>query len=201
MTNALWYLGRGSGVVTLVLITLVVALGIATRSGAPLPGLPRFAVAAIHRNASLLGVTFLGIHVVTLLFDPYAQLRLLDVVLPFQGTYRPLWLGLGTVALDLLAALVVTSLVRHRLGVRAWKALHWTSYAMWPLALIHALGIGTDSGQGWLRLTAVACGVLVGGAVFWRMSSSFQVAGRPNRLPERVLEPVPAPPTGVETLR
>jgi sulfoxide reductase heme-binding subunit YedZ len=173
MTNALWYLGRGTGVISLMLLTLVVALGIVTRSGRPLPGLPRFTIGALHRNAALLAVVLLAGHVTTLLFDPYAQLKLADVVLPFRGAYRPLWLGLGTIGLDLILALVVTSLVRHRLGVRAWRTVHWLAYAAWPLALLHALGTGTDAGQTWLRLIAAACAGVVLLLVGWRTSTAF----------------------------
>jgi sulfoxide reductase heme-binding subunit YedZ len=172
-TAALWYLSRGTGVITLLLLTLVVTLGIATRSGRPLPGLPRFAVAGVHRNASLLTVALLGVHVGTLLFDPYAQLRLVDLVLPFAGNYRPFWLGLGTLALDLLAALITTSLLRHRLGVRTWKVVHATAYAAWPLALLHALGTGTDTGTVWLRGLAVFSIVAVSVNVAWRTTTGF----------------------------
>jgi len=173
MTNALWYLGRGSGVVSLVLLTIVVALGIATRSGRPMPGLPRFAVAAVHRNASLLAVTFLGIHVVTLLADPFAQLKLVDLVLPFVGAYRPFWLGLGTVGLDLIAALVITSLARARLGLRAWRVVHWLAYAAWPVALLHSLGTGTDAGRPWMLALAAGSAAVVLAAIAWRCSPSF----------------------------
>jgi methionine sulfoxide reductase heme-binding subunit len=173
MTNALWYLGRGTGVVSLILLTVVVALGIASRSGRPAFGLPRFAVAAVHRNASLLAVTLLVVHVVTLLFDPYAQLRIVDLVLPFDGAYRPFWLGLGTLAFDLVIALVVTSLLRQRLGVKAWRAIHWLAYAAWPVALLHGLGTGTDSGTAWLRVTAACCAAVALAAVGWRLSSGF----------------------------
>jgi sulfoxide reductase heme-binding subunit YedZ len=173
MTEALWYLGRGTGVVSLVLLTVVVALGIASRSGRPAFGLPRFAVTAVHRNASLLAVTLLAVHVTTLLADPYAQLKLVDIVLPFVGTYRPLWLGLGTLGLDLIVALVVTSLLRHRLGLRTWRAVHWLAYATWPVAFLHGLGTGTDAGQLWLRATAVACAAAVVGAVAWRCAPTF----------------------------
>ena len=173
MSAAAWYLARGTGVVTLVLLTVVVALGIATRSGRPLPGLPRFAVAAVHRSASLLALVLLGLHVGTLLVDPYAQLKLVDVVVPFVGTYRPLWLGLGTLALDLLVALVVTSLMRHRIGRRTWRGLHWLAYACWPVALMHGLGTGTDSGALWLRGIAAACAAAVLAALAWRTSERF----------------------------
>jgi sulfoxide reductase heme-binding subunit YedZ len=173
MTDALWYLARGTGVVSLVLLTVVVALGIAGRSGRPAFGLPRFAVTAVHRNASLLAVALLVVHVTTLMFDPYAQLKLVDVVLPFTSTYRPLWVGLGTLGLDLIVALVVTTLLRHRLGLRAWRAVHWLAYAAWPVAFLHGLGAGTDAGQLWLRGTAIACALAVLAAVAWRCSPTF----------------------------
>jgi len=181
MTAALWYLARGTGAVSLLLLTVVVALGVATRSGRPAFGLPRFAVTAVHRNASLLAVALLAIHVTTLLFDPYAQLRLVDLVLPFAGSYRPFWLGLGTLGVDLIVALVATSLLRHRLGVRAWRAVHWLAYAAWPVALLHGLGTGTDSHTLWLRVIAGTCAAAVAASVAWRLGPSF---GRP-RAPRR----------------
>jgi methionine sulfoxide reductase heme-binding subunit len=173
MTNALWYLGRGTGTVSLMLLTIVVALGIGSRSGRPVFGLPRFAVTVVHRNASLLAVVLLVIHVTTLLFDPYAQLRLMDLVLPFAGAYRPFWLGLGTLGFDLVLALVATSLLRHRLGRRAWRAVHWLAYLAWPVALLHALGTGTDSHTSWLLVIAGACVAVAGASLTWRMSASF----------------------------
>ena len=177
-TDALWYLGRGSGVVTLVLFTVAVVLGIGTRSGRPAPWLPRFAVTALHRNTSLLATVFLVLHVVLLLFDPYAQLNVLDSVFPFLAGYAPFWVGLGTLALDLLAALVVTSLLRHRIGHRTWRAIHWAAYAAWPVALVHALGSGTDAGTAWFLVLAGVCAVAVAGALCWRLSTGFSEQDR-----------------------
>jgi sulfoxide reductase heme-binding subunit YedZ len=171
--NTLWYLGRGTGVVTLLLLTVSTVLGIGTRSGRPAPWLPRFAVAALHRNTSLLATVFLVLHVVLLLFDPYAQLDVLDTVFPFLAGYAPFWVGLGTLTLDLVAALVITSLLRHRIGHRTWRAIHWTAYASWPIALVHALGSGTDAGTAWFLILAGACSVAVAGAAFWRLSANF----------------------------
>ncbi|MEN3307014.1 MAG: methionine sulfoxide reductase heme-binding subunit [Micromonosporaceae bacterium] len=178
MTNALWYLGRGTGAVSLILLTIVVALGIGSRSGRPVFGLPRFAVTAVHRNASLLAVVLLVVHVTTLLFDPYAQLRLVDLVLPFAGSYRPFWLGLGTLGFDLILALVATSLLRHRLGLRAWRAVHWLAYAAWPVAVLHALGNGTDSHTLWLRAIAGGCVAIAAASLTWRLSGNFTKAAK-----------------------
>jgi sulfoxide reductase heme-binding subunit YedZ len=166
------------------LLTIVVALGIATRSGRAIFGLPRFAVATVHRTASLTAVVFLLIHVTTLYFDPYAQLHLVDFVVPFTGAYRPFWLGLGTLGLDLIAALIVTSLLRHRVGRRTWRAVHWLAYLSWPVALTHALGNGTDSSTWWLRGIAWGCTMTVLAAVGWRVSERFQEYGD-ARLPPR----------------
>ncbi|MEU4242217.1 ferric reductase-like transmembrane domain-containing protein [Actinoplanes sp. NPDC026619] len=173
MSDALWYFARGSGVVSLVLLTVVVALGIGSRSGKPAFGLPRFAVSLLHRNAALLSVVFVAGHVISLLFDPYAQLRLFDFVLPFVGNYRPFWQGLGTLGFDLLVAIIVTSLLRQRLGARAWRAVHWLAYLCWPIALAHGLGTGSDNGTWWLWAISIACTLVVVAALAWRISPNF----------------------------
>jgi len=185
MTDALWYFARGAGVVTLVLLTIVVALGIGARSGRPAFGLPRFGVNMVHRNAALLAVVMVVGHVVSLLFDPYAQLRVFDLVLPFVGNYRPFWQGLGTLGFDLLVAIVVTSLLRQRIGVRGWRLVHWLAYLCWPIALLHGLGNGTDNGTWWLWTVSGICLATVLAAVGWRVSPSFA------RFPARVARRVP----------
>ncbi len=173
LTSALWYLGRGTGTMALIMFTVSVLLGILNRSGRGISWLPRFAVADLHRTAALTGTTLVAIHIGSLLFDPYAQLRLVDLVVPFGGSYRPLWLGLGTAAVDLLVAIVATSLLRHRVGPRVFRVVHWATYAMWPVALLHGLGTGTDAGTAWFRGIALACAVAVFGGLFWRTSPTF----------------------------
>jgi sulfoxide reductase heme-binding subunit YedZ len=178
VTDALSYAARGAGLLSLVLLTAVVALGIATKSGRPLPGLPRFAIVTVHRNASLVALGLVAIHVATLLLDPYAQLKLLDAVLPFTAAYRPLWTGLGTVALDLLLAIALASLLRNRIGARPWRAIHWLAYAAWPVAVLHGVKAGTDAGQNWFLAVTLGCIAAVAGAVGWRLSDTFTGFGR-----------------------
>lgn len=188
LTNALWFLARGTGTVALVMFTLTVVLGITVRSGRRAVGLGRFGVADLHKTASLVGTGLVLVHLVTLWFDPFAQLRLVDLVVPFGGSYRPLWLGLGTAAFDVLLVLMASSLLRHRIGPRAFRAVHWAAYAMWPLALAHGLGNGTDGATPWFRWVAVACSAAVGGAFLWRLSTGFAERGMrrvPRVLPER----------------
>lgn len=185
LITALWYLGRGTGVSALVLLTLSVCLGIVTRSGRRLPGLPRFALSDLHKTAALTATGLLAVHIGTLLFDPYAQLRLADVVLPFQGQYRPIYLGLGTLAIDLVALVVATSLLRHRIGPRAFKVVHWLTYLLWPLALLHGLGIGTDAPSTWFTALSATCVGLVAMIVAWRVTPAFGERGR-VRVPREV---------------
>lgn len=171
--EALWALGRGTGITALAFLTISVALGIATRSGRPLQGLPRFAVADVHRFAALAGTLLVTGHITLLFLDPYAQLRFLDFVAPFFGAYRPLWQGLGTLAVDLLVVVVITSLLRHRLGVRAFRVVHWLTYALWPIAVAHALGNGTDAERVWFLAFGGCCAATVGVALVWRLRSNF----------------------------
>jgi predicted ferric reductase len=195
MTNASWYLGRGTGVSALVMFTIVMVLGIVVRSGRPLPGLPRFAVSAVHRTASLTALGLLAVHITTLYLDPFAQLRLVDLVMPFRGAYRPLWLGLGTLAADLIVVLIGTSLLRQHIGRRTWRVLHWAAYACWPFAMAHAIGNGTDGTTSWLLAIAAGCAVTVVGALAWRLAV---VAAEPRPSAEAAAS-VPSPPnlTGV----
>jgi sulfoxide reductase heme-binding subunit YedZ len=186
MNAALWYAGRGTGVVSLVLLTVVVVLGIGSRSGRPAFGLPRFAVVALHRAASMLAVTFLAIHVITLWLDPQSVLKLADLVLPFQATYRPLWTGLGTVGLDLMAAVFVTSLLRQRIGARVWRAVHWLAYLSWPVAIFHTVGTGTDRSTLWLLGLTGLCILTVASAGVWRLGEDFGIPRTTAALPAQL---------------
>jgi predicted ferric reductase len=165
----LWYLNRATGVVCLVLFTAVMLLGVAVHLRTRLPGLPRFGTVTLHRSVSLIAVAFLGVHIVSAVADSYVSIGLTDVLVPFVGDYQPLWLGLGTVSLDLLIAVVATSLLRARLGHRAWRAVHWLAYASWPLAVVHGLGIGTDLADGWLLWLGIGCVAAVAAALVLRV--------------------------------
>jgi sulfoxide reductase heme-binding subunit YedZ len=155
--SPLWYATRGAGAMTLVLLTLSVVVGIAEVRRWPLLGSSRFAVAALHRTVSLLALVLLVVHVVTTLLDPFPRIGVLTALVPFATDYRPLWLGVGTLASDILVALVLTSLLRRRLGYGAWRATHWAAYACWPLAIAHGLGTGSDTQATWMLALTLAC--------------------------------------------
>jgi predicted ferric reductase len=167
---ALWYLIRATGATALVMLTATLVMGIVNVKRWAPRRTPRFLLDDAHRTLSLLVVALLAIHVVTAVVDGYVSISLADALVPFAGSYRPLWVGLGALALDLLAALIVTSLLRARLGLRAWRAVHWCAYACWPLALTHAVGMGTDVAAGWMLWLAVGCAAAVGAAVTVRVA-------------------------------
>jgi sulfoxide reductase heme-binding subunit YedZ len=171
-SGAVWYLMRASGVVTLILLTGAFGLGIATTNRWRPRRLPGFATLSLHRSISLLAVAFLAVHIVTAVVDPYAAVGVAAVIVPFLAGKSALWVGLGALSLDLTLALIVTSLLRHRLSLRVWRGIHWVAYLSWPLALVHSLGVGSDTGTLWLRAIAGACVALVVTAVVWRIRSA-----------------------------
>ena len=156
-TTALWYASRATGVVALLLLTAVLLLGILVNRQGRLPGLPSFAVTGLHRNLSLMAVAFLAIHVITAIVDPYVTIGLAAAVLPFVSAYKPFWLGLGAISLDLIAALILTSLARARISRRAWRGIHWLAYAAWPLAVMHSLGSSSDARRGLVFAVLAGC--------------------------------------------
>ncbi|HEX4863963.1 MAG TPA: ferric reductase-like transmembrane domain-containing protein, partial [Acidimicrobiales bacterium] len=166
-SQALWYMTRGFGLIDLVLLTATMVMGVSQVARFARPGLPRFVISALHKNISLLAVAFLAIHVVTAVLDTYVSIPIVDVFVPFVGSYRPFWLGMGALALDLLIALVITSLLRERLGQRAWKTLHWGAYLCWPVAIAHGLGIGSDTKLDWVLAMNGVCCAAVACAIGW----------------------------------
>ncbi len=178
--SVLWYLTRATGAVALLLLTASLVLGVADVRRLSTAGWPRFMVDSLHRSVSLLALVFLVVHILTSVLDSYASISLVNAVVPFTGSYRPLWLGLGAVAFDLMLAVVITSLLKGRIGYRAWRAVHWLAYASWPLALVHGLGTGSDVKSSWLLVLSVVCSLAVLAAVVSRVLSRWP-AGAPGR--------------------
>jgi sulfoxide reductase heme-binding subunit YedZ len=175
-----WFITRGTGAIALVLLTVSVALGVADVRRTRMAGVPRFVFDSLHRSASLLAVAFLLVHIVTSVLDGFAPISLIDAVIPLHSAYRPIWLGLGAIAFDLMLAVTITSLLRRRLGYRAWRATHWLAYLSWPVALVHGFGTGTDATTSWLLLLSAGCVALMLAVVVARVSS-----GWPAHLPVR----------------
>jgi sulfoxide reductase heme-binding subunit YedZ len=175
-----WYLTRSTGAVALLLLTFAIALGVLDVRRFSTPRWPRFLVDSLHRNVSLLAMVFLGFHILTSVLDSFAPISLVDAFIPFAGSYRPFWLGLGAISFDLLLAVTITSLLRKRMGYASWRAIHWLTYASWPIALLHGLGTGSDVKSAWLLVLSIACLAVVLAAVLARV-----IAGWPENLGQR----------------
>jgi len=153
----LWYATRGLGISTLIVLTGTVVIGIMTAVRWSGESTPAFVAADLHRNLSLLAMLLLLAHIVTTVLDPFAHIGVRDVILPFGASYRPVWLGLGVAAFDVMLAIIVTSLLRERIGPRLWRAIHWGAYSSWPLAVIHGLGTGSDARAPWMIAVVASC--------------------------------------------
>lgn len=173
-----WYLNRATGIVLLVLLTASVVLGVLSMGGRPGRGLPRFVSQALHRNIALLSVLMLVAHVVTAVVDEYVDIRWWHALVPVGATYEPLWLGLGTLSLDLMVVVTVTSLLRTRLPHRAWRTVHLLSWLAWASAAAHSVGIGTDlaAPSGLAVVPAAVCLAAVLAAVAVRLTQWLRPA-------------------------
>jgi methionine sulfoxide reductase heme-binding subunit len=211
--KAAWYLMRASGFVAFGLLTITLALGVANLARWERGRWARAVAALVHRNASLLAIVFLAIHIATAVSDKYVSIPVLASVVPGLSGYDPLWVGVGAVSLDVMAALIVTSLLRERLGRRTWKAVHWFAYLVWPTALVHSIGAGTgsgvDTGHTWSTVIYALAALIVAGAIAVRLAvragAVHRAPSHPRlgtaRRPVPVLPPVPTPRVGRGTPR
>ncbi len=124
---------------------------------------------------------FIAIHVATAVIDPYVSIGLAAVVIPFVSAYMPFWLGLGAVALDLIAALILTSLARAYISRRTWRGIHWLAYAAWPVALVHSIGSSPDLRSGGLLLVTIGSALAVATACLWRVAATAREVPRAER--------------------
>ena len=186
---ALWYTSRATGVIALVLLTAVLVLGIMVSRQGRLPGLPRFAGTSLHRSVSLLSVVFVAVHIATAIADPFVTIGIAASVVPFISPYEPFWLGIGAVSVDLMLALVVTSLLRARIGRRTWRAVHWLAYGSWPVAVVHSIYSSQDMQRGPLLGLALACILAVLTAGVWRAARALAATPRARRVPELMADP------------
>ena len=167
-SQGLWLVSRASGVMLLLLFSAVMVLGVSTRTGARSVRWPRFAVAELHRTLSLFAVALLGLHVATAIIDPYVSIGWMSTLLPFTSKYETLAIGAGTLAVDIGAAVLITSLLRRRIGQRVWRAIHYLAYLAWPVAFVHAIRAATYDqhlwwvlAAEWVSLAAVSTAVMV----------------------------------------
>ena len=182
--QVLWFTTRGSGAVSLLMLTASVCFGLVTVARFAHEQWPRFLNLEMHRRVSLLAIVFLVVHVLAAVLDPFAKLGLAAAIVPLASTYRPLPVALGVVSMYLFIALIVTGLLRARMPQPLWRLIHWTSYAMWPLAVLHSVLSGSDAVAPWMLAIDAVCFALVGLCLVWRVSVADS---NRNRLEDVVL--------------
>jgi predicted ferric reductase len=141
-----WYTARSSGIVALVLVTMSVVWGLlfSTRllQGRPSPKW----LLSLHRHLGGLSVTFTVVHIVGLVADSYVEFGPAEILVPLASEWNPQAVALGVVAMYLLAAVEITSLLQKRLPRRLWRWIHLSSYGLFWLSIVHGLTAGTDAG-------------------------------------------------------
>ena len=181
-TTAFWYASRATGIVSLLLLTAVLVLGILVNRQGRLPGLPRFGVTSLHRNISLLAVAFIAVHVLTAVLDTYVNIPILSGVVPFASSYERGWLTLGALSFDIMLAMIITSLLRGRLNRVLWRGVHLLAYLCWPVAFAHSIGSSRDLQHGWLLDLSIACALMVAAAALWRLAHAARQLPRAARV-------------------
>lgn len=165
----LWILARASGITAYALLTVVVLVGLVLRARPFGKAIRPAVVTDLHRFLGLLAFGALAIHGTALVFDRAVDIRLLDLFVPGIAPYRPVWTSLGVIAAELMVVVYASFSLRRRIGIRAWRLLHRTTYLVFGLATAHGLAAGTDAGRPWaLALYGGAVGA-VAAAWGWRM--------------------------------
>jgi predicted ferric reductase len=182
-----WYVARSSGIVAwcLVLATIVWGLLLATKTKVlgrrPTPAW----MLSLHRYLGALTIAFVAVHVGSILLDSYASFGVTDVLVPFTGSWHPAAVAWGIVGMYLLAAIEVTSLLRHHMSKRSWHAVHLLSYFLFATTTVHLLSAGTDAKAVVASSAAVLLGIaVVFGSValyVWRSDTGAGRAVGPSR--------------------
>lgn len=156
MTSLTWYLARSAGIVAYLLLSTSVVVGVLMSARAKLTW-PRFAVEEIHRFLAILTGAFVVLHGIALLADKVVPVSVLQLVIPFQTSYRPFAVGLGITAALLMAAVGISNFFRKKLPYRLWRRLHYLTLVVWLAATAHGLLSGTDRRDAWfIALIAVS---------------------------------------------
>jgi len=165
-----WDIARAGGFVAFALLTVAVCLGLAVSLRLTSSRWPRFVTNDLHQYLTVLAIAFLAVHITGVVLDPYAHISLVQAIIPFSASWRPLPLSLGIVAFELMIALWLSSRFRARIGYHAWRRLHYLTFAVFVAALLHGMYSGTDSQQPWATGLYVVAMAAVGGLVTRRIT-------------------------------
>jgi len=147
-----WYISRASGLMGYLLVWLSTLWGFAISSKILDPFLERTFTYDFHEHLSLLSIGFMILHAIVLLLDKVEPLSLTEILIPFTGTYRPFWTGIGIIAFYLSVLVTVTFYIRSWISMKTFRAIHYLSIAAYVGGLFHGLYAGTDSALNWTRM-------------------------------------------------
>jgi sulfoxide reductase heme-binding subunit YedZ len=164
----LWYTTRATGLVALVLFTIVVGLGtfVSNRVGGSSIG--RFELNELHRSVSMVAMAFLVLHILTTVVDSYVPTGWLSTVIPMTSSYKRLDVAIGAVAFDLILAVWASSLMKSRIANGSWRFIHWFSWLAFVAAIVHSFMIGTDARSGIGLAVVATCAFAVVATALWR---------------------------------
>jgi predicted ferric reductase len=194
--HTFWYLTRAAGFVAYLLLFASVALGLLLTTSVPKP-LRRFEVFDMHRFLALLALGVTTFHMLIVLPDGFIGFSLRELLVPFASPYAQVYMALGTLSLYLMAIVIGTFYLRPLVPYSAWRTIHYTTFAVFGLALVHGLGAGTDTSVSWaLALYAVTGGIVL--ALLTRRVTSGSARGipvaRPATGPRQAAVVAPATP-------
>lgn len=170
-----WILARVSGLTAYLLITLSMLAGLTVKSRPFGRAVKAAAVVDVHRFLTVLALGAVAIHAAALVLDSTVHMSPAALLVPGLSAYRPVWTGLGVFAADLAVLIWISFPLRKRIGVRAWRSLHWATYGVFMLATAHGLMAGTDSSRSWVFDLYIGAVGTVAFATAWR------ALVRPNR--------------------
>lgn len=187
MSSFPWYVARASGIVAWGLLALSVLWGLALSTRA-LGSRPRANwLLDLHRFLGGLAVIFVAVHLVGLALDPWVDIGVIQVLVPFTSSWNPLAVAWGVVGVYLLVAIEVTSLLRRHVPKRWWKGVHLSSYALYAVATIHLLTAGTD------RHSAALLWSVVGATAAIVFFTTYRIVGPGRAASTRPRPPAPRP--------
>lgn len=171
VNHTFWYVSRAAGLTAYLLLFINVCLGLSISSGLLGGVMARWRVFDLHQFTGLVAFGFLALHMFVLLGDQYTGFTVTQLLVPFASSYRPAWTALGILAFYLLLAVGISSYAKRRIGRRAWRGIHYLSYAVFLFSLAHGIFSGTDTSEPWAGLLYLSTGAIVLLLTLWRLSA------------------------------
>lgn len=164
-----WYIARASGITLYLVLWVGMAAGLGLTTGLLDRWVRRGTLISLHAYATHLAYGFLALHLLSLAADPTVRFGGRELLVPFAAGWREPWTGLGVLAGELTVVIGASFAVRQTIGMKAWRALHWLTFPLYALALLHGIGAGSDARQPWASALYLTTGSLVVALSLYRL--------------------------------